>query len=133
MARRKKATPPSQSEARPAAEGTPGKLLFNSSADPGYQDWFQSVVRFGNLSPEEILRRVFAPQEEGQREEPIEVTGLRTITRIESPGTEDDKDNAACLASHGQVFLEQVEGVGMAAPTREALEDIRFGVLLADE
>jgi hypothetical protein len=98
--------------------------------DPGYQAWFDSVTSFGNVPPEEIVRRSFAPRPEVAKEEVRELCGVRVIALIAAPCTEDDPSNAAILAKDGQLFLETVEGVHIGAPSREALEERREGVLL---
>jgi hypothetical protein len=130
--------PPRRKRARAAAP--PPTLPTPATPPTTSEEVLARVVQFGDVPPEEIVCRTFNPESNlpkgpapelvkcepaSGREEPLRRTAL-----LLAPNTGGGEAEAAALAAHGQMYLENVNGVGIGAATHEALDERRAGVLL---
>jgi hypothetical protein len=101
---------------RPAGMDMPIPPNPRSTTDRIYQDWLDCVCIHGGGF---VARATSALAEQTEAIPTIKTD--RTIARMQV-ATEDGQTES--------LYIENVEGVGIAAPTREALDERRDGVLL---
>jgi hypothetical protein len=90
--------------------------LPTSTTDPGYQAWLESVESFGGVSPEEVVK-------ERKGGPVMDMTRSPNPPRV-IPRVPFETENGVT-----EYWLENVDGEGIAATTREGLEDRRGGLL----
>jgi hypothetical protein len=122
MARRKKA--PAGADKQGAVPKREAVAPPDATALGIYQEWFDSVVSFGNVPAEEIVRRAWAAKDDPPGPVP-EIEVERTIVRVEVEKTEDGEPV--------WMHLEQAGGAEFGATSRQELDAMRAVALSANE
>jgi hypothetical protein len=142
MPRKKKAAPAGKKSQRksptlPAAPPAPAASPPPESPQPTLPAENADFLSFGDVPPEEIVRQTFAAAPHPAGPTPDITHSARRTALIMAPCADTSQtpptikeQNAALQKETGEIWLENVKGVGIAATSRAVLDGTRNGVSL---